>query len=164
VKHKGKLTRRVKAFDSVEAAKEAFPVFRADVKGGRNEDRHDGESVSHHVSVYAVEGPEAVTLDAFVKQHWNGLHLDCEPSTVATNEKDYRLRVRPTLGGCTLTEAADIATLQDLTALLHSTGLSPYTVNRALRFVRKVLHFARLRKDANGVRLLEEVPSFKSCS
>lgn len=139
--------RRVYPFESVERAKAAFPAFKASVKGGLGAATPGSE----------VEPPpamsellEAESVREYVRKHWETLHVRCSASTQKTNERMYRLYLKPSVGGKKVADVAE-CDCEDLSAQMKAEGYSPYTTNLALRVLRKILHHARRRSIRGAV-------------
>lgn len=140
----GKRVRRINSFESVEAAKAAFPTFRSEVKAGKYDRAVDnGHATSSDQS-------DAITLSAYVAEHWESLHAKCSEATIKSNEVKYRHHVAPFFGPENLS-SIDEARCEDFALHMKSKTMAAATTNYCLRFVRKVLHHARRRKFIDSV-------------
>lgn len=130
-----KRVRRIVPFPSREDAKSAFPAFRDAIKS-------QGGVVPNRPSEPAPETAAPLFGD-YVASAWDSLHARCGTATQSTNRNAYERYVKPFFGTLTVSEITE-AHCEDFAASMKDK--SPYTVNLALRFVRKVLHHARRRK------------------
>jgi hypothetical protein len=130
------------SFESVEAAKAAFPAFKAKVKAG---DYTDASEDAQNASQMPSAASEGVTVSEYVAAHWESLHARCNEATKKTNGFSYRTHVQPFFGEKAVA-AVEESDCEDFAAHMKGKAKSPYTTNLALRFVRKVLHHARRRK------------------
>lgn len=139
--------RIVREFESVEAAKAAFPDFRARVKAGENlgEDRVGAAHVAPVPSELPTNDSGGMTVAEYVAAHWDSLHARCAASTIKTNRVSYRTHILPFFGDRAVASIEE-SDCEDFAAGMKAKGKSPYTTNLALRFLRKALHHARRRK------------------
>ncbi len=130
----------LRAFESVEEAKAAFPDFRAEVKSGS----HGVTCLPDRPQIVATE-TASVTIAEYVEAYWDSLHASCGATTIKTNGSSYRSHVKPFFGPKTIAAITE-ADCEDFAASMKTNGKAPCTTNLALRFLRKVLHHARRRK------------------
>lgn len=143
--------RVVRKYESVEAAKAAFPDFRARVKAGESLDEDGGSAADAASRSHGLASDTGgITVAAYVAAHWDSLHVRCGASTIKTNRTSYQTHVLPFFGEKAVA-AIEESDCEDFAASMKAKGKSPYTTNLALRFVRKVLHHARRRKLRSDV-------------